>query len=199
MQVGLGNEERKAKKEKTRNNADVGRILNERELEAAIRADRAEGRTIAFANGCFDVLHVGHVRYLAGAKAQADRLIVAVNDDASVSGLKGTGRPILKGADRAELVAALGSVDYVVLFADPDVNRLLAGLRPDVHCKGTDYTVDTVPERDTVRAYGGRVAIVGDPKDHSTEGLLARIRSTDATAENAVPRQDENLLKPGNS
>jgi rfaE bifunctional protein nucleotidyltransferase chain/domain len=177
----------------------MGRILTEPELEAAIRADRAEGRTIAFANGCFDVLHVGHVRYLADAKAQADRLIVAVNDDASVNGLKGSGRPILTGADRAELVAALGSVDYVVLFADHDVNRLLARLKPDVHCKGTDYTVETVPERDTVRAYGGRVAIVGDPKDHSTRDLLARIRSTEAKSGDQSAGQDEYLLKPGNS
>ena len=154
----------------------MGRILNERDLEAAVRAERAGGRTIAFANGCFDVLHVGHVRYLAGAKAQGDRLVVAVNDDGSVSGLKGPGRPILSGADRAEMVAALEAVDYVVLFSDPDVNRLLRLLTPDVHCKGTDYTPETVPERATVREYGGRVAIVGDPKDHSTRGLVERIR-----------------------
>jgi len=155
----------------------VGRILNERQLEAAIRAERADERTIAFANGCFDVLHVGHVRYLADAKAEADRLIVAVNDDASVSGLKGPGRPILNADDRAELVAALEHVDYVVLFQDPDVSRLLKLLKPDVHCKGTDYTVETVPERDTVRAYGGRIAIVGDAKNHSTRDLLTRVRT----------------------
>jgi rfaE bifunctional protein nucleotidyltransferase chain/domain len=156
----------------------VGRILSEHDLEAAIHAERAAGHTIAFANGCFDVLHVGHVRYLADAKAQADRLVVAINDDGSVSGLKGPGRPILSGADRAEMVAALESVDYVVLFSDPDVHRLLRLLKPDVHCKGTDYTPDTVPERDTVRSYGGRIAIVGDPKDHSTRDLLARIKSS---------------------
>jgi rfaE bifunctional protein nucleotidyltransferase chain/domain len=156
----------------------VGRILNEHDLKAAVLAERGEGRTIAFANGCFDVLHVGHVRYLAAAKAQADRLVVAINDDGSVSGLKGPGRPILSGADRAEMVAALESVDYVVLFSDPDVHRLLRVLKPDVHCKGTDYTPDTVPERETVRAYGGRIAIVGDPKDHSTRDLLARIKSS---------------------
>ena len=156
----------------------MGRTLSEHDLAAAIHAERAEGHTVAFANGCFDVLHVGHVRYLADAKAQADRLVVAINDDGSVSGLKGPGRPILSGADRAEMVAALESVDYVVLFSDPDVNRLLRLLKPDVHCKGTDYTPDTVPERETVRAYGGRVAIVGDPKDHSTRDLLARIRSS---------------------
>ena len=156
----------------------MGRILNEDELVEAIRAERAEGRTIAFANGCFDVLHVGHVRYLADAKAQADRLVVAINHDGSVSGLKGPGRPILSGADRAEVVAALESVDYVILFSDPDVNRLLRLLKPDVHCKGTDYTPETVPERETVLAYGGRIAIVGDPKDHSTRDLLARIKSS---------------------
>ena len=154
----------------------MGQILEEPDLVSVVRAERAAGRTIAFANGCFDLLHVGHVRYLAGAKAQGDRLVVAVNDDGSVSALKGPGRPILSGADRAELVAALESVDYVVLFSDPDVNRLLKLLTPDVHCKGTDYTPETVPERDTVRAYGGRVAIVGDPKDHSTRDLVARIQ-----------------------
>jgi rfaE bifunctional protein nucleotidyltransferase chain/domain len=156
----------------------VGQILNESDLVEAIRAERAAGRTVAFANGCFDVLHVGHVRYLAGAKAQADRLVVAINDDGSVKGLKGPGRPILSGADRAEIVAALETVDFVVLFSDPDVHRLLRLLTPDVHCKGTDYTSETVPERDTVRAYGGRIAIVGDPKDHSTRDLLARIKTS---------------------
>jgi rfaE bifunctional protein nucleotidyltransferase chain/domain len=159
----------------------LGRILNEHDLVAAVCTDRLEGRTIAFANGCFDVLHVGHVRYLADAKAQADLLVVAINDDGSVSGLKGPGRPILSGADRAEMVAALESVDYVVLFSDPDVNRLLRLLKPDVHCKGTDYTPETVPERATVLAYGGRIAIVGDPKDHSTRDLVARIRSSGST------------------
>ena len=156
----------------------MGIRLSEEDLVAAVEADRWAGRTVAFANGCFDLLHVGHVRYLADAKAQADRLIVAINDDGSVKGLKGPGRPILSAADRAEMVAALESVDYVVLFSDPDVHRLLRRLKPDVHCKGTDYTPDTVPERDTVLSYGGRVAIVGDPKDHSTRDLLARIRSS---------------------
>ncbi len=160
----------------------MGQILSEEALAAAVRAERDRGRTIAFANGCFDVLHVGHVRYLADAAAQADTLVVAINDDDSVRALKGPGRPILSGADRAELVAALEHVDYVVLFSDPDVNRLLRLLQPDVHCKGTDYTAETVPERETVLAYGGRIAIVGDPKDHSTRDLLARIRSGGAGA-----------------
>jgi rfaE bifunctional protein nucleotidyltransferase chain/domain len=130
---------------------------------------------VAFANGCFDLLHVGHVRYLAAAAQEADQLIVAINDDASVRALKGEGRPVLTAADRAELVAALRFVDYVVVFPEPTVGPLLEALRPDVHCKGTDYTLDSVPERDVVRGYGGRIAIVGDAKDHSTRELLARI------------------------
>ena len=153
----------------------MGQIVTREELVKIVQADRAAGRSIALANGCFDVLHVGHVRYLTGARAEADRLIVAINDDRSVQALKGPGRPILAAADRAELVSALRSVDYVVIFSEPDVNELLRVLQPDVHCKGTDYTVDTVPERDTVRAYGGRTAIVGDPKGHATRDLIARI------------------------
>jgi rfaE bifunctional protein nucleotidyltransferase chain/domain len=153
----------------------VGEVLTADALVERARALRNEGRTIAMANGCFDLLHVGHVRYLEAAAAEADVLVVAVNDDASVRGLKGEGRPILTAADRAELVASLRAVDYVVIFGEPTVAGLLAALRPDVHCKGTDYTVESVPERDTVRAYGGRTAIVGDPKDHSTRDLLARI------------------------
>ncbi len=155
----------------------MGRIVTDTELERLVDADRRAGRTVAFANGCFDVLHVGHVRYLAGARREADRLIVAVNDDGSVAGLKGPGRPILPASARAELVAALRATDYVVIFSEPTVERLLTRLRPDVHCKGTDYTVDTVPERDVVRGYGGRIAIVGDPKDHSTRDLLTRLSS----------------------
>jgi D-glycero-beta-D-manno-heptose 1-phosphate adenylyltransferase len=154
----------------------VGKILGETELVAAVAGDRAEGRTIAFANGCFDLLHVGHVRYLQGAAEVADRLVVAVNDDRSVAGLKGPGRPILAGSDRAELVAALRGVDYVVLFGDPTVERLLRLLKPDVHCKGTDYTVESVPERAVVQSYGGRTAIVGDQKSHATRDLIKRIQ-----------------------
>jgi D-glycero-beta-D-manno-heptose 1-phosphate adenylyltransferase len=153
----------------------MGRIVTRDELLARVETDRRGGLTIAFANGCFDLLHVGHVRYLEGAAAEADRLIVAVNEDAT-AGAKGPGRPILPAPVRAELVAALRVVDYVILFPEPTVDRLLTDIKPDVHCKGTDYTVDTVPERETVRAYGGRIAIVGDPKDHSTRDLLARIR-----------------------
>lgn len=153
----------------------MARILTRDALLDAVAAERKAGRTIALANGCFDVLHVGHVRYLESAKAEADRLVVAINGDESVRALKGPRRPILPAADRAELVGALRAVDYVVVFPELDVNALLRLLEPDVHCKGTDYTADTVPERETVRAYGGRTAIVGDPKDHSTRDLLARI------------------------
>ncbi len=151
-------------------------ILTETQLADAVARDRAAGRTIAFANGCFDLLHVGHVRYLRGAAAEADRLIVAINDDRSVAALKGAGRPIQSAADRAEIVAALQGVHYVVIFADANVERLLTRFTPDVHCKGTDYTADTVPERAVVRGYGGRIAIVGDPKDHATRDLLTKIR-----------------------
>ena len=155
----------------------MGDVVADRELVERVAADRAAGRRVAFANGCFDVLHVGHIRYLQGAAAEGDRLVVAVNDDESVRELKGEGRPILAAAARAELVAAVRGVDYVVLFREPTVMRLLELLKPDVHCKGTDYTIETVPERDVVRAYGGRIAIVGDPKDHSTRDLLAKISS----------------------
>ena len=154
----------------------MGRVVDDSTLDALVAADWAAGRTIAFANGCFDLLHVGHVRYLQAARREGDRLIVAVNTDASVRGLKGPGQPVMPESARAELVAALGAVDYVVLFGDRTVERLLRRLEPDVHCKGTDYTVDSVPERDVVRAYGGRVAVVGDPKDHSTRQLIARLR-----------------------
>jgi rfaE bifunctional protein nucleotidyltransferase chain/domain len=142
---------------------------------ARVAEDRKTGATIALANGCFDILHVGHVRYLQASAEEADRLVVAVNDDDMVRQLKGEGRPVLPAPDRAELVAALRCVDYVVIFPEPTVTHVLNTLRPDVHCKGTDYTVDTVPERDVVRAWGGRTAIVGDPKDHSTRDLLAKI------------------------
>ena len=153
----------------------VDTVLSRERLVLAVEADRRHGRTIAFANGIFDLLHVGHVRYLRAAADEADRLVVAVNDDAAAA-RKGPGRPILTAAVRAELVAAVRGVSYVTIFTEPTVTELLRLLKPDVHCKGTDYTVETVPEREVVRAYGGRIAIVGDPKDHSTRDLLARIR-----------------------
>jgi D-glycero-beta-D-manno-heptose 1-phosphate adenylyltransferase len=152
-------------------------IVSEPELLSWARDARSRGERIALANGCFDLLHVGHVRYLAAAAAEADRLVVALNDDESVRLLKGPGRPILPVEARAALIAALRCVDRVVVFGGRDVKPLLQALEPEVHCKGTDYTVDTVPERDIVAAYGGRTAIVGDPKDHSTRDLLSAIRA----------------------
>ena len=151
----------------------VGSLESVRERVATARE---EGRTVALANGCFDVLHVGHVRYLEGARAEADVLVVGVNGDDSVRRLKGEGRPVMPAEDRALMVAALKCTDHVVVFEEDDVSHLLLTLRPDVHCKGTDYTEETVPERDVVRSYGGRVAIVGDPKEHDTRRLLERIR-----------------------
>jgi rfaE bifunctional protein nucleotidyltransferase chain/domain len=152
-------------------------VVSEQQLADAVARERAAGRSIAFANGCFDLLHVGHVRYLQASAAEADRLVVAVNGDRSVAALKGPGRPILSASDRAELVAALRGVDYVVVFDDPDVARLIRAIQPDVHCKGTAYTVDSVPERAVVAEYGGRTAIVGDAKSHATRDLVARIRA----------------------
>jgi rfaE bifunctional protein nucleotidyltransferase chain/domain len=146
------------------------------EIRERVAAERRAGRTIALANGCFDVLHVGHARYLKGAKAEADVLVVAVNGDASVRRLKGGDRPVQPEGERALLVAAVRAVDHVLVFQEDDVANVILALRPDVHCKGTDYTPDSVPERDVVRSYGGRVAIVGDPKGHDTKALLERIR-----------------------
>jgi rfaE bifunctional protein nucleotidyltransferase chain/domain len=160
----------------------MGRVVTDSELSPLLDADRRAGRRIAFANGCFDILHVGHVRYLEGARREGDRLVVAINDDDSVRMLKGPHRPVIAGEARAELVAALRAVDYVVLFPERTVERLLRQFRPDVHCKGTDYTVETVPERAVVSEYGGRIAIVGDPKDHSTRDLLARLAMPDGSA-----------------
>ena len=155
----------------------MGTVVSQAELEPIVLRERAAGRSIALANGCFDLLHVGHIRYLEGAAAEADVLIVAINDDEAVTALKGSGRPIMASADRAELVAALRMVDYVTTFSGQTVSSLLTALRPDVHCKGTDYTMESVPERDVVRAYGGRTAIVGDPKSHSTRALVERIET----------------------
>ena len=160
----------------------MGEVVSRDRLADRVRQAHESGRTVAFANGCFDLLHVGHVRYLEAAAQEADILVVAINDDQSVRALKGEGRPILAAEHRAELVAALRYVDFVTVFPEPTVGPLLELLHPDVHCKGTDYTVDTVPEREIVRAYGGRIAIVGDPKNHSTRDLLARITSGQAPA-----------------
>ncbi len=145
------------------------------ELKIIVRKSRALGRTIVFANGCFDLIHVGHIRYLHSARALGDLLVLGVNGDASVTALKGKGRPIQLESDRAEMLASLECVDYVLLFDDPDVHNIIRELRPDIHAKGTDYAEESVPERKTVLACGGQVAIAGDPKDHSTRDLIQRI------------------------
>lgn len=156
----------------------MGEILTVDELAERVKALKAAGRTVAFANGHFDLLHVGHLRYLQSARAEADALIVAINDDDSVARLKGPERPIVPAAERAELLAALAPVDFVVVFPGDSPAPLLAKLQPDVHCKGTDYgSPERVPEYATVRSYGGRTALVGDPKDHATSDLIAKVKS----------------------
>ncbi len=150
-------------------------ILDRQELVEHVTAVRAGGARIVLANGCFDVLHVGHVRYLEGARQLGDVLVVGINSDEQVALQKGAGRPVLPAKERAEIVAALESVTFVTIFNEPTVEELLLTLKPDVHAKGTDYTTDTVPERDVVRSYGGQVAIVGDPKDHSTSEIIVRL------------------------
>lgn len=157
---------------------DDGRVIDRSKLIERVKAAREKGLRVVFANGCFDVLHLGHVRYLEGAKSLGDLLVVGVNSDEQVSKQKGAGRPILPAHERAELVASLEAVDLVTIFDEPTVEELLLALRPDVHAKGTDYTVDTVPEREVVKSFGGQVAIVGDPKDHSTSDMIARLMET---------------------
>jgi len=152
------------------------KIVSREGLHAILEEHRRAGRKIVFANGVFDLLHAGHVRYIQAARAEGGLLVVGVNSDASTRNLKGDGRPILTERARAALVAALEAVDYVVIFDELDVNSLLRELQPDVHAKGTDYTADTVPERELAVLLGIRVAIVGDPKQHSTRDLLARVR-----------------------
>ena len=155
----------------------MGTVLDVEALEREVDRLHQAGQTVAFANGHFDLLHVGHLRYLAAAALEADLLIVAVNDDVSVASLKGAGRPVIPSAERAELLAALDPVDFVLVFSGDTPGPLLQQLRPDVHCKGTDYlTPERVPEREIVAAYGGRTAIVGDPKDHATSDLISRVR-----------------------
>src|ERR1700686_1723397 len=148
------------------------KILDREGLKQRVTAWRQAGDSVTLANGCFDLLHVGHVRYLHAARQLGGRLIVAINSDDSVRALKGEGRPLMPAEERAEILAALADVDAVVIFPEPDVRALIREIRPDVHAKGTDYTVDTVPERADVIACGGRVEIVGDPKDHSTTEMI---------------------------
>jgi D-glycero-beta-D-manno-heptose 1-phosphate adenylyltransferase len=155
-------------------------VLNREELLRRVAAAREAGARVVLANGCFDVLHVGHVRYLEGARKLGDILIVGINSDEQVAQQKGAGRPVLPSSERAEIVAALESVTYVTIFDEPTVEQLLLAIKPDVHAKGTDYTTETVPERDVVRSYGGQVAIVGDPKDHSTSAIIARLGGVNA-------------------
>jgi rfaE bifunctional protein nucleotidyltransferase chain/domain len=152
------------------------KIVTRERLRELLADHKRQGCQVVFANGCFDTLHVGHVRYLEGARHEGDVLVVAVNSDSSVCGLKGAGRPILPESARADLVAALRAVDYVVLFSESNVEALLEYLRPDIHAKGTDYTAETVPERDTAARLGIRMAIVGDPKEHSTREFLDSVR-----------------------
>ena len=157
---------------------NTAKILSRPDLQAQVAEWRRSGEQIVLANGCFDLLHVGHVRYLHGAKALGGRLIVGMNSDASVRQLKGEGRPLMPAEERAEIIAALTDVDAVVIFDEPDVRGLIRELHPDVQAKGTDYTRESVPERNEVLAYGGRVEIVGDPKDHSTTNFLGQMRTS---------------------
>lgn len=151
-------------------------VLTDDALLAALAAERAAGKSIAFANGCFDVLHVGHIRYLQDAARVADVLVVGVNGDASVRRLKGEGRPVMPENERAEIISTIRGVTYVTIFHEESPSRLLQILRPDFQCKGTDYTADSVPEAEIVKSYGGKVVIVGDPKDHSTTEMLRRMK-----------------------
>jgi rfaE bifunctional protein nucleotidyltransferase chain/domain len=152
-----------------------GKILSLERLVPLVEKQKQSRKTIVFANGCFDWLHVGHIRYLEGARRLGDLLIVGLNSDDSVRKLKGPLRPLMPEKERAEILAALSFVDYIVIFSEPTVERLLLHLRPDIHCKGTDYTADSVPERDVVLSYGGKIAIVGDPKDHSTQDFIQEL------------------------
>lgn len=153
----------------------MGQIVSLETARRLVAKARATGQKVVLANGCFDLLHVGHIRYLRAAKAEGDFLMVAVNGDNSVTALKGPGRPLLNVKERTELVAALEPVDWVVVFEQDTVAGVIEAIRPDVHCKGTDYTEETVPERDVVRQAGGMTRIVGDPKDHSTRDLIGRV------------------------
>jgi rfaE bifunctional protein nucleotidyltransferase chain/domain len=154
-------------------------ILTRSEVVARVSDERSGGTKIILANGCFDIIHAGHIRYLAGAKELGGFLVVGLNSDKQVGMLKGDGRPYINERERAEIIASLRFVDVVTIFEEPTVNELIDAIRPDIHAKGTDYTTETVPERDRVRSYGGRVAIVGDPKDHSSTDLIKAVRGSE--------------------
>ncbi|HBA55632.1 adenylyltransferase/cytidyltransferase family protein [Syntrophorhabdus aromaticivorans] len=155
----------------------MGKIIHiPADLKDIIETEKKQGKRIVFGNGCFDLIHVGHIRYLQGAKALGDVLIVAVNDDSSVTGLGKRKQVVTPALERAEIVAAIEGVDYVIIFSEPTVEHLLYALKPDIHAKGTDYSEESVPERDVVLSYGGKVAIVGDPKDHSTRDIIQSIK-----------------------
>ena len=156
-------------------NPSAARILDRNRLIARVAIARRHGARVVFANGCFDIVHVGHVRYLEAAKALGDLLVVGINADEQVRQLKGPGRPFVPERERAEVIAALRAVDFVTIFTEPTVEALLLALRPDIHAKGTDYTEETVPEREVVRTYGGSVRIVGDPKDHSSSHMVMQL------------------------
>lgn len=158
-------------------NDPLGKIKSLKEIKDILKPLRTAGSKIVFANGCFDLLHVGHIRYLQNARAMGDILVLGVNSDASVAVLKGKGRPVQPEAERAEILAALACVDYVLLFDALTVDGILRELQPDIHAKGSDYTEESIPERDTVLSYGGRVAIAGDPKNHATRDLIQTILS----------------------
>lgn len=162
-----------------------------------VRRTRRRGGTVVLANGCFDLLHVGHIRYLQGARREGDLLVVAINSDESVQRLKGPGRPLMNELERAEILSALACVDSVMVFAEATVDRIIRALQPDVHAKGSDYTEESVPEKKTVRRYGGRVAIVGDPKDHSTRDYLSAIRVGRIAVEGKPEAASENSLNEG--
>jgi D-glycero-beta-D-manno-heptose 1-phosphate adenylyltransferase len=174
--VSPGSEGMREAEEQSKINA-AARILERNRLIARVAIARKGGARVVFANGCFDLLHVGHVRYLEAAKGLGDLLVVGVNSDEQVRRLKGEGRPFVPERERAEVIASVRAVDYVTVFHEPTVTELLLALRPDIHAKGTDYTEESVPERDVVRSFGGRVQIVGDPKDHSSTEMMGRVMS----------------------
>jgi rfaE bifunctional protein nucleotidyltransferase chain/domain len=172
-----------------------GKIVSREELKRRAEFWRANGKKITLANGCFDLLHVGHVRYLQAAKQLGGRLIVAINSDDSVRALKGEGRPIMPAEERAEILAALSDVDAVVIFSEPDVRALVREIRPNIHAKGTDYTAESVPEHDTVIECGGRVEIVGDPKDHSATDII-RHRLGNRSQDKSPPDKSSGPRRP---